>query len=198
MTGRLVVGGVYPDIAARLATQTPHLVFTHDYAQLGIFLRRPTRDELRGFTDADIRLALITGDHSLVLGFKLGSQRWWDAPWQAVRQTVVPPGLPHAAPGGAVELRMALVDSTGGTVAALRRIGIPTRLAQALRTNIEHQLAHAADSGAGDIEIDTWYSRYATPTDLVSQRADLVVRAAPPPPPEPAPRPGTPRPDEPA
>jgi hypothetical protein len=172
------IGDPYPVPLRNRVEGTPHLVMCDEFVQLVLLVSTPTPDEERSFTSPRMDFAFIGGDDALVLGVKLRGQRWWDAPWQAARQTEHPPGLP-GAPGDAVAVRMALVDTVSSRVRALREVGWPPALADAIRANIAHQLLRRGTAEAGNTEIQRWYDAYPSPTDLVIAEASVTARAVP-------------------
>lgn len=163
---------VWPD-------NSPHWVISEELVELAMFIPGPTPEERTEFQYGRVKFGLVAGDHALVLGVKLGAMPWWDGPWQARRQTVTPPGLPDVADGKHTRVLMVLVHSRTGLVEEMRVISWPSRFTQAVRKALLHQLDHASEDRAGEIEVNTLYERYTTSADLMRHRADLIVNGGP-------------------
>lgn len=176
---KLTVGQRYPTEQTEFPDNTPHWVLSKQLVELVVFIPHPTQRERAEFQDGRVKFALVSGDHALVLAVKFGAMPWWDAPWQAVRQTVLEPALPDAAPGQHVSVVMVMVNSRTGIIEEMRATSWPTRFVRAVRDAAAVQLEHRSDVRAGEFEVRSWQTRYPTATDLVRQRAQIVVNGGP-------------------
>lgn len=171
----LTVGQPYSAEVATWPDRHQEWVLTTTLVGFSIFLPYPTLAERREFQHGRVKFALVVGDHAIMLAVKIGQKPWWDAPWQAARQTVAEPGLPDLSDGEAMKVLMVLVNSRSGIVEEMRLTSWPTRFTRAVRQAVTDQLCHRGDDRAGEIEIDAWMARYPTSADLVRRRADQVV-----------------------
>lgn len=176
----LTVGQRYPTEQTVFPDNTPLWVLSEQVVELVIFLAHPNARERTEFQQGRVKFALVSGDHALVLAVKLGAMPWWDAPWQAARQTVVAPALPDAAPTEHLGVAMVMVNSRTGIIEEMRLTSWPGRFVSAVRNAAAVQLAHRSDNRAGEIEVRTWHSRYSTSTSLVRERAEVIVNGGPP------------------
>ncbi|MFD4406703.1 hypothetical protein ACFWPH_28470 [Nocardia sp. NPDC058499] len=148
---------------------------TDDGVELAIFYGTPTADEIEAVRKGNARFALLAGQHALILGHRLEPLAWADTPWQVVRQTDAPAGLPLPGPGTKLMVHVVLVDSRTGILVAQRVITWPGRFVEAVRKAIRTQSLNKSTVAQGDQEINAWYQRYPTTEQLIAA-ADINER----------------------
>jgi hypothetical protein len=133
-----------------------------------IAYQKPTSAEINAVKSGTAQFALLAGDHALLLCYRLGDQRWSDAPWQAMRQQRAgrQPGVAHAGPGQTLQVVIVLVDADTGIARAIRGTTWPEPFVTAVAAAIDRQLA-ATGPDRGQQEIDAWYQRYPDTADAV-------------------------------
>lgn len=148
---------------------------TDDGVELAIFYGNPTAVEIEAVKKGKARFALLAGQHALILGHRFEPLPWADTPWQVVRQTDAPAGLPLHGPGTKLMVHVVLVDSHTGILVAQRVITWPGRFVEAVRKAIRTQSLNKSTVAQGDQEINDWYQRYPT-TDQLIAAADIKER----------------------
>ncbi|OLZ51630.1 hypothetical protein BS329_15295 [Amycolatopsis coloradensis] len=144
--------------------------------EMVLFFGAPTNVEINAVKKGDARFALLAGEHALILAHRFDPLPWSDTPWQACRQTDAPTGLPLVGPDGHLLVSVTLVDANTGIIKAIRGTTWPARFVEALRAAMGTQARNRSTEIQGATEIDAWYRRYSTTTELV-RAADINTRA---------------------
>ncbi|MDQ4104910.1 MAG: hypothetical protein M3186_14795, partial [Actinomycetota bacterium] len=144
--------------------------------EMVMFFAAPTDVEINAVKKGDARFALLAGEHALILAHRFDPLPWSDTPWQVCRQTDMPTGVPLVGPDGHLLVTVILVDSNNGIIKAIRGTTWPARFVEAVRAAIRKQALNKSTDAQGAAEINAWYTRYPSTTELV-RAADINTRA---------------------
>jgi hypothetical protein len=112
-------------------------------ATLDVLLRNPTAQEQSDIQNGDISTGVFYENEIMVFLVKFGTGKWCDAPYNpwSVEQ---PPVYMSYSDGLGMLLTISLIDTTNGSVKALRAIGLPT--------NISNKIAYCVKA-AHDVKL---------------------------------------------
>lgn len=156
--------------------ETTQLRLFEEFAELAIFMSNPTDEEKADVTDGSLQFAVVDATpHLMIFGYKLGSQIWCDAPFEAHR---VAHDLEDfaAAVGDTLPLRVLLVNSDTGILESWRFGEFPTDFSDSLRAAMRGQLAAPYDPDTAGALLNHLYTAFPTPEGLFKEFAIASCR----------------------
>jgi len=139
-----------------------HYNFDQSGHWLTYFYRNPTQAEIRSIQSGPAQFGIFVHDPVIFLLHQFGDMPWNDAPysWRLVsaeRRT-----LPETGQGLHGFLKVALVDTSTGLVAALRALTFSVEFTDRLHGEIQRQAVSPWDPQTHDRVINRIYERFTT------------------------------------
>lgn len=128
------------------------LQLTTEGAELLLLFGSPTSAEIQDARKGVPQWGWISGENIGLLLFRLGTQPWSEAPFQAHRQAE-PVGVPSS------QLSVTLVDAHTGIIKSLRLLAWSEEFTTEVRRNVESQLSRPSNDLGAQAELDGWFSR---------------------------------------
>jgi hypothetical protein len=172
--GSLVLGQLL-DPRKHSYPETTQLHLYRDFAELVLFMNKPTSQEKRDVTEGNLQFALADGaPHLFILGYQFGSQSWCDAPFEAHRATDAGTVLETA--GDLLPLRVLLVDANTGILVGWRFCELPPDFADAMRASVQAQLGSPYEPDTAGALLNHLYQHFPTPKALLDEFASVTCR----------------------
>jgi hypothetical protein len=135
---------------------------------LHYFYENPTRAEIASIQRGPARFGLFLHDPVIFLLHQFGEMPWNDAPYSWWLVSREHRRIPELTEGEHAFLRVALVDTTTGIVAALRALTFSVEFTRRLHEEILRQSESPWSSCRHDAVIESVYSRFTT-QDLIER-----------------------------
>lgn len=156
--------------------ETTQFRISSDFAELVLVMGAPTSQEKHDVTNGELEFAVADGaPHLFILGYRLGTQEWSDAPYEAHRAGQDPSGIASTV-GQSVPMRILLVDAHTGVLEAWRFCELPGELVDVIRSSVRAQLAAPYEPDTAGAMLDHLYRHFPTPKALLDEFASATYR----------------------